>query len=65
MINSFKRARLLAGLTQTELAERLGISAAAVHQWESGKGMPNPKRLKDIAFALHTTVESLIDGRAV
>ena len=32
-----KRARMLRNLTQAELGERLGVQAAAVQKWESGK----------------------------
>ena len=29
------------GLTQVELAERLGVSHVAVHYWETGKRVPS------------------------
>ncbi len=32
-----KQARLAAGLTQTELADRIGVKFSAVHKYESGK----------------------------
>ena len=34
---SIKAARVNADLTQQKLAERLGVSRRAVHDWESGK----------------------------
>ena len=45
-----KRARMLRNLTQAELGERLGVQAAAVQKWESGK-VTNIKRniLRDMA----------------
>lgn len=61
MLNSFKRARLIAGLTQTEVAEKLGVSSVAVCQWETGKRMPRVKRLQTVADVLHTTVAELLE----
>lgn len=63
-MNSFKKARLVAGLTQTELAQKLGISAVSVHQWESGKNFPKAGRLHEVADVLGTTVEKLLEERA-
>lgn len=60
-MNKFKKARLIAGITQNELAEELGVSAVTVHNWESGECFPRVKRLRSIASALHTTVEELLD----
>ena len=38
---TIKAARLTAGLTQLELARRLGVTARAVQHWESGtRSMP-------------------------
>ena len=61
MLNSFKRARLIAGLTQKELAEKLGVSAVSIHKWELGKSFPRVKRLHTVADALNTTVAELIE----
>lgn len=61
MINNFKRARLIAGLTQTELAEKLGVSSVSVHKWEMGKCLPRVKRLQTVADVLHTTVAELLE----
>ena len=63
MINAFKKARLIEGMTQTELAGKLGVSHVSVCKWETGKCFPTAKRLKEIANALNTTVEELIDDR--
>lgn len=60
-MNNFKRARLIAGMTQVELAEKLGVSSVSVHKWESGKNLPRAKRMKDVAHALHTTAEYLLE----
>lgn len=49
------------GIQQADLAKRLGLSQSAVSQWEDGKTDPYPKRLRDIAQALDTTVRFLTD----
>ena len=60
-MNQFKRARLIAGLTQGELANKLGVSTVTVSKWEQGLSIPTVKRLKDVADALGTTVGKLLD----
>lgn len=66
MLNSFKKSRLIMGLTQGELANMLSVSTVTIHKWESGKSFPKAKRLKEVASVLNTTVEKLLEeGRAV
>lgn len=66
MINNFKKARLIAGLTQEELADSLGVSRTTVCKWESGHGLPRAKRMHDVASALGTTTAELLkEERAV
>ena len=60
MLNSFKRARLIAGMTQAELAEKLGVTTVSIHKWESGKGLPKAKRIREVADALNTTASELL-----
>ena len=53
--NRIRRARTLAGLTQAELAQRVGVQRGAVAQWESPYGnLPSMDHL--IAIAVHTGV---------
>ena len=60
-MNNFKRARLIQGLTQAELADKLGVAPVSVSKWESGKGLPKAKRIQEVADILHTTVPALLD----
>lgn len=60
-MNNFKRARLIRGLTQAELAEALGVSTVTVSKWELGRGLPKAKRLPEVAECLHTTVPELLN----
>ncbi len=56
----FKRARMKSGLTVAQAADRLGISDAAIYQWESGVYLPTAKRLREIAALYHCTVDELL-----
>ena len=57
---SFLSARKKAGLSQADVAEALGISSASVWQWETGKTMPDPRKLPKIAEILDCTVDELL-----
>lgn len=56
-----KEARKAAGMTQAELANRLGVSQAMVAQYESDSRKPKHKTLQKIAEALETSVFSLME----
>src|SRR5436305_5061305 len=45
-------ARQLRKQTRTALAEHLGVSAAAVSQWEAGESRPKPPTLLEISRVL-------------
>lgn len=45
------------GLTQEELAQRLGVSKAAVSKWERGRSMPGIALLPKIASLLSITAD--------
>ena len=62
MLNAIKKARLIAGVTQSELAAMIGVTPGAVSQWEQGTTKPAVRKLKPLAIALHTTVEKLLEG---
>lgn len=57
------QARVLASLTKRELAELVGVSAAAVGQWESGVSTPKPENLADLAHALRVDGAFFAAGR--
>jgi transcriptional regulator with XRE-family HTH domain len=58
-----KAARLLMGLSQTELAERLGVSQPAVAHWESGAHAPRYALLPRIAALLEIPREDIAPKR--
>jgi predicted transcriptional regulator len=51
------RARLRAGLSQAELAERMGTSQSAIARLESGRTLPSAKTLIRFAEATKSKVE--------
>lgn len=51
------RARLRAGLSQAELAERMGTSQSAIARLESGQTLPSTKTLLRFAEATGSKVE--------
>ncbi len=51
-----KDIRTQRGLTQTQLAEALGVSTAAVSKWECGKCLPDIAKLDDLAKALDLSI---------
>ena len=57
---SFKEQRKRAGYTQMEVAKMLGVTDSAVNQWETGKTLPNTKRLSELARLYNCTVDELL-----
>ena len=57
---NFQQARKKIGLTQSELADKLGVNQSAVANWESGIREPKLSQLEDIAKVLKVKVEELI-----
>ena len=57
---SFLSARKKAGLSQADVAEKFGISAASVCQWETGKSLPRTDKLVEIATLYGCTVDELL-----
>ena len=58
---SIRKLRKKANLTQEQLAEALGVSASAVHKWESDKATPELEMLVDIAEFFETSVDALLN----
>ena len=46
---SLEACRVNAKLTQSEMAEKLGVTANTVSNWESGKSEPNLSQLRAIS----------------
>lgn len=53
-------ARRDAGITQTVLAKRVGVTAQAVSKWEQGRSCPDIAILDEIADALGISLFELL-----
>ncbi len=50
------------GMTQSELADKLGISNKAVSKWETGESMPDTSLLVPLSGILGVTIDELLKG---
>lgn len=56
----FRRRRIAAGLSQTDLAEQAGVSKSQLSDVENGRAGFSPKNLKAIADVLGCTIPDLL-----
>jgi repressor LexA len=59
---NIKALRVLRGLTQRELADRVGVTSTAVSEWERGKNEPRSWALEALSRALSVSMERLLSG---
>lgn len=52
MAISLKAARVNAGLTQEQLAEKLGVSPVTIWKWETGQSEPRFSQFKKLCEAV-------------
>ena len=57
-----RRLRMEKGLTQRELAGRLGVSDKAVSKWERGMGCPDVSLLTAVSQVLGVGLDSMLEG---
>ncbi|MEU4100251.1 XRE family transcriptional regulator [Streptomyces tanashiensis] len=57
------QARRLAGLTKREVADGIGVSAAAVGQYEAGTSRPRPELIPRLADVLDVPIQFFVAGR--
>lgn len=50
------------GLTQEQLAEKLGVSSRSVSRWENGKNMPDFDLVIEIANLYEIGIEEILNG---
>jgi len=60
-----KHLREKSGMTQAELAERIGVSSKTVSKWETAKGLPDISLLQPLAQALGVSVIELMNGEHI
>ena len=60
MGEKLKSARLAAGLTQGQLAEKVGCQQRDISRWEAGQREPKATNLKKLALALGCSMDDLV-----
>ena len=60
-----KALRESRGMTQAELAEKIGVSSKTVSKWETGKGLPDISLLQPLAGALGISLIELMNGEHI
>lgn len=58
---NIKAARKAAGVTQAELAERLGVYQKDISRWEKGEIQPNLGTFADICRALAVSADMMLE----
>lgn len=59
--NRFYLARIKTGLSQTEVAERLGLNKTAVSKWEGNKTIPDPAILIQLVTLYNVSADYLLN----
>ena len=60
-----REQRMILGLTQQQLAERLHVTNKAVSRWETGNAYPDIALLDNLAVTLSVSVEELCRGEKI
>ena len=55
-----RQKRKSKGLTQAELAERLGLSEMTIRRWEASKRSPRMEEISELANVLETPVDFFV-----
>lgn len=50
-------------MTQSELAQKLGITDKSISRWENGRTMPDISLLSVLAEELNTTIPEILNGQ--
>lgn len=59
MANKIKLYRTMLGLSQHELAEKVGVTRATINSVENGKTIPSLKLANDIAIVLGRSINDV------
>ena len=60
MENNIKKLRIENDMSQSQLADKLGVTRAAVSQWENGTFYPRMGMVQKIAGVFHVKVSDVI-----
>ena len=59
--SSLYHARKKSGLSQENVAEKLGVSRQTISKWETGETLPDIRQSKGLAMLYHVTLDELIE----
>lgn len=59
--NSLFHARKKCGLSQEEVAEKIGVSRQTISKWETDETLPDIRQSKKLAMLYNVTLDELID----
>ncbi len=62
---TIKKLREAKEITQSQLAERIGVSSKTVSKWETAKGLPDITLIEPLSSALGVSVMELMSGNTV
>jgi len=58
-VKTIRELREAAGLTQLELAVRVGVTPSTVYNWESGRAEPRVSQLRRVAEAFGVKMDDI------
>lgn len=59
--NNLFNARKKSGMSQEEVAEKLGVSRQTISKWELGETLPDIRQSKKLSLLYHLSLDELID----
>ena len=59
--SSLYQARKKSGLSQENVAEKLGVSRQTISKWETNETLPDIRQSKGLAMLYHMTLDELIE----
>lgn len=59
--SSLYQARKKSGLSQENVAEKLGVSRQTISKWETNETLPDIRQSKGLAMLYHMTLDDLIE----
>ena len=63
-MDELKNLRKQKGLTQKELADRLGIAQATISAWETGVNKPDMDSIIKLCTVFQTSIDDLLDSQS-
>lgn len=62
---TIKKLREAKGITQAQLADKIGVSSKAVSKWETAKGLPDITLIEPLCSTLGVSVMELMSGDTI